>query len=221
MLSLWRTGMNYAKVYARNWDAETKSLHEMKTLLQAQYERAIQDAQKKRQPKKRANFAPLPDGELKDIRDHFLGSALYKEIGRLEAEINQEKENHQKILYKLAPLVKAEPEQCMHMLKSSSSHGYSSQGYGATTYAKGVLVPYQDRLESLGFEVHIREVNYQPGRGTFGCTSATYELWANCPAWMFDAISRCLSMEDAVASWKRRAINPLVYNPYLGDWARL
>lgn len=214
--------MNYAAIYDRNWKAEQTSINQMKVLCQEQYERAYKDAQKKRQPKARTRFKDLPEGEVAELREHFTSGALYQNIIRLEEEIKLEKENHQKILNKLATKVEMKPEQCMHRVKVASSHPYASVGYGACKYGEGVLLPYVDHLEAMGVECHIRQVNYSPGHGGFGgCASAEYELWVNIPAWQFDAASRTLSIEDAVASWKRRAINPLVYNPFFGDWARL
>lgn len=211
----------YAAVYDRTFTDERKSIRAMQANLEEQYRDAIQAEQKKRQPRKRKHFDPLPRDVQAEITEHFRSSAAYQEITRLEAEIDREEKNRETLLNTLAEHVAFVPEQCMHRVKVSSSYGYSSQGYGAMKYAKGVLEPYADRLAALGFEVYIRQVNYQPGTGQFACPSADYELWVNCPPWMFDAASRLVTMGDAVDSWKRRCINPLVYNPFLPDWARL
>ncbi|MHC4296455.1 MAG: hypothetical protein ACYS7Y_04070 [Planctomycetota bacterium] len=213
--------MNYAAIYDRNWDAEEKSIKSMKALLQEQYARAIKAKQKERQPRARTKFKDLPPEIIEEIREHYMQSALYKEVIRLEEAIKVEKANHQKILNKLATKVEMKPEPCMHRVRVSSSYAYASVGFGACKYGEGVLVPYVDHLEAMGVECHIRQVNYVPGHGFGGCPSANYELWVNVPPWQFDAASRTLKMEDAVASWKKRQINPLVYNPFFGDWARL
>lgn len=212
---------SYAAVYDRDFTDERKSILAMQQNLDAEYRAAILAEQKKRQPRKRTHFEPLADAIQEEILERFRSSATYKEIMRLDAEVDREKENREKLLTAMAEGVVFEPVECMHRVKFSSSYGYSSQGYGAMRYAKGVLEPHADHLRGLGFEVHIREVNYQPGTGQFACPSADYELWANCPPWMFDAASRRLTLGAAVDSWKARQINPLVYNPFLPDWARL
>lgn len=212
---------SYRAIYERNWTDEYKSLQAMRSQLQAEYDAALLAEKKKRQPRARTNFKPLPEDVARGILNCFQGSEAYKEILRLEAEIDHEKENRERILAAAAEYVVFEPAQCMHRVKTSSSYSYSSQGYGAMRYAKGALEPYADHLRGLAFDVHIREVNYRPAQGPWGCSSADYELWANCEPWMFDAAARTLTMGAAVASMKARSINPLVYNPFLGDWARL
>lgn len=211
--------MNYQKIYDRNWNDELKSLSAMRRQLQADYEAAILAEKKRRQPRARVNFHPPPDDVAQEILDTFMSSPMYQEILRLEAEIKREKDNRERLLDAAAGYVTFEPVECMHRLKTSSS--YSTQGYGAMTYAKGALEPYADHLRGLGFTVHIRETNQQPPQGQWGCASADYELWADCPPWMFDAARRTLTLGSAINSMKHRCINPLVYNPFLPDWCRL
>ena len=213
--------MSYQAIYDRNWDAERKSLHAMRTQLEAEYRAAILAEQKRRQPRARVNFKPLPDDVAQGILGRFRSSAMYQEILRLEEEIDQETKNRERLLDASAKDVVFEPVQCMHRVKVSYSSGYSSQGYGNCTYAKGELESYADHLRGLGFAVYIRETNYRPAEGQWGCSSCDYELWADCPPWMFDAASRTLTMGAAVASMKTRCIDPMVYDPILPDWARL
>lgn len=197
------------------------SLHVMRQQCQAQYEAELLAEQKRRQPKARKRFARLPDDVEQAIYEKIKASELYREVLRLEAEIEREEAYRDVLLNTAAERVVFKPVDCMHRLQVSYSTGWATQGYGACTYAKGSLEPYADRLRRLGFTVHIRETNYQPARGLCGCPHADYELWANCPPWMYDAAKRTLTLGDAIKSMKSRQINPLVYNPFLPDWCRL
>ncbi len=209
--------MNYQAIYNRNLDAERKSLSVISKQLQADYEAALLAEKKKRQPRARVNFKPLPEDVAQEILARFKASAMYQEFIRLDQEIDREKENRETLLNAAAKDVVFEPVECMHRLRVSYSASYSSQGYGDCTYAKGALEPYADHLRGLGFEVYIRETNYRPAEGQWGCASADYELWANCEPWMFDAACRTLTVGAAVDSMKARLLNPLVYDPILPD----
>ena len=135
--------------------------------------------------------------------------------------MDAEQKHREKLLDAMAPSVSFKPVDYFCRLKASSSYTYASQGYGACTYARGALLPWKDHLERLGFETHIRTVNARRGTGRFAVDHADFELWANCKPWMFDAACRLLSLAEGVASLKSRAINPLVYNPFLPDSCRL
>jgi hypothetical protein len=210
----------YQKVYALNWDDEYKSLRALRKEANDLYKDALRAEQKKRQPRARVHFKPLPDEVVGEIRDSILEGPLVREINRLEAELKAEQARRKTLLAMMADGIEPKHDNCMHRVSTSSSYTYNSQGYGAMGYAKGELEPWLDMLEAMGFDCHIREVNYKPPQGMFGCGSADYELWANCPEWMFDALSRGLSLDTAIDSMKRRGRNPLVYNPFLGERGR-
>lgn len=209
----------YQKVYALNWDDEYDSLRAIRKQTNDQYKDALRAEQKKRQPRARVHFKPLPEEVGAAIRDMILEGPLCQEILRLEAELQAEQARRKTLLGIMADGVEPKHDNCMHRVSTSSSHTYGPQG--AMGYAKGELEPWLDMLEAMGFDCHIRQVGYRRGKGMFACDSADYELWANCPEWMFDALSRGLSLDTAIDSMKRRAINPLVYHPFLGDRGRL
>jgi len=211
----------YQEAFDRSFDDEYKSLRRLQELVQEDFAGLLLAEQKRRQPRARVRFKDLPVCVMAQIRDEVKQSPVYKEIERLTTVLAAEEIRHGKLLQRMAPHVEMRPDTCWHLLKTSHSDSYRSQGYGALMYGRGVLEPLLDMLERLGFDTHIRQVNFQRGTGMFAIDHANYELWANCPPWMFDAAYRCLSLYDAVASMKRRCINPLVYNPFLPDECRL
>jgi hypothetical protein len=209
--------VSYAAIYDRDFTDEYESLRALREQAQTDYEDRIRAEQKRRQPRARVRFKPLPDDVMERLRDEVLSEPLCQEINRLETELEEEKERREKLLEAMAPQVAMKPDDAMHRVKTSSSYTYSTQGYGAMKYARGVLEPIADHLERLGFEVYIRQVNFRRGTGSFATDHADYELWASCPPWMFDAAYRRLTLDDAVASMKRRCLNPRVYNPFLPE----
>ena len=214
--------MSYAAIYDRNWTDEYESLRAMRQKLQSQFDEMQRAEQRRRQPRKKKNFDPLPVEVQEEMVKEIKSSAMWAEVERLEAEIKREKKDREKLLETFAPHVEMKPDKGrMCRLKTSSSCTYASQGYGAMKYAKGILEPLLDMLVAHGFEAYIRQTNYHRGTGRFAVDHCDYELWANCPPWMFDAACRQLSLADAVASMKRRCINPLVYNPFLPESCRL
>ncbi len=211
----------YKATFARDFTAEYQSLRRLRELAQEEFKGRLLAEQKRRQPRARVRFKDLPGDVLIQIRDEMKQSPIYKKIERLTKEVGDDQDRRWKLLEKLAPHVKMDPDACWHRLRTSHSGTYGSQGYGAMKYAEGILVPLVDMLERRGFECHIRQINYQRGTGMFAIDHADYELWANCQPWMFDAAHRCLSLSDSVESLKRRGINPLVYNPFLPEEYRL
>jgi hypothetical protein len=206
----------YAKVYANDNQGERGQLRAAKRQAQADFDARILDEQKRRQPRARKNFKMLPDETLEAIREEFSGTV--ERIKQIEKQLDDADERREQLFSELAPMVHMEPCAASHRLQTSSSYTYSTQGWGAMKYAKGVLVPLEDHLKRLGFEVHIRQVNHKRiGSGSFSTDHCEWELWANCEPWMFDAAERLLTLDEAVASWKSRSINFLVYNPFLAD----
>jgi len=211
----------YREVYERDYTDEQNSLFELRLLAQRNYEAALLAEKKRRQPRAKVRFKDLPKDVVTEIRDRFLNGPLVAEINRLDAEVKAEKERRERLLNLMAPTVEMKPEDCMHRVKTTTSLSYGSQGYGAQAYARGALEPIMDHMKRLGFVAEIRRTNFRRGTGQFAIDHADFELWVNCPPWMFDAAYRRLSLKDAVASMKARCINPLVYNPFLPDSCRL
>ncbi|MHC4297974.1 MAG: hypothetical protein ACYS7Y_11775 [Planctomycetota bacterium] len=216
------TNMSYESVYTRQWDDEYRSLRDMRHLAQERFNEAIKAEQKRRQPRARTRFKDLPPEVYAKIREEALNSPLVREVHRLKAELEREKETKEKLLRQMAPQVAMVPDtDAWHHVASRSSGSFSSQGYGAMKYAKGDLEVMQDMLRSRGFDSYIRMRNYRKGTGIFAIDHCDYELWANCPKWMYDAATRTYPMSAAVESMKARCLNPFVYNPFLPEECRL
>jgi hypothetical protein len=215
------TNVLYKSVFEQNFNDEHESLRAMRNTLQGRYDDMRLAEQKRRQPRKRKHFDPLPEDVQQAMIDEVKSSDMWKQMEALEVQLEVEKCNRETLLNKTAERVEMIPDDAMHRLKVSMSYSYGSQGYGAMKYARGALEPYFDMLARHGFEVHIRQANYHRETGAFAVDHCDYELWANCALWMFDAAQRCLTLGDAIDSMKRRCVNPLVYNPFLPDWARL
>jgi len=213
----------YKATFDRDFTAEYQGLRRLREIVQRDFTGRLLAEQKRRQPRARVRFKDLPEDVLIRIRDEMKQSPVYKEIERLTKAVGDEQDRREKLLKKLAPWVATKPDPMVfYRLKTSTSLSYATQGYGAMKYAKGSLEPLRDMLVALGFTVYISRVGYHRGTGMFAIDHADYVLWANCPPWMFDAAHRCLSLDDSVASLKRRCINPLVYHPMgLPEWARL
>jgi len=211
----------YQAIYQTSYNDMRANLQALREQAQAQYDERVYAGQKKRQPQARTIFNPLPEEVATEIRNDILNSPLGQEILQLDAELGNLQIRRENLLDVLAPEVEFKPDGCMHRLKIASSHTYSSQGYGAKKYARGELLPLVDRLEVLGFTAHVRTVNERHSASLFSVDHADFELWADCEPWMFDAMVRTLSLTDAVASMKQRALNPLVYNPFLPGSCRL
>lgn len=169
----------------------------------AEFGAAIDAEKRRRQPNRKLENCDMLEDEFVEplassIRSRYRIAELIEEKKRFDAERRAE-------LERLCRDVLPVPDAGWYCLRVASTSTYSSQGYGAGTYAKASLFPLQKRLDALQFRTEIKE--------TFAGV-AQYELWANCPLWMADAIDRTITWRDALKAYGR-TINPAVYNPFM------
>jgi len=164
------------------------------------------DAEKKRlQPRRKKRDDP-PVEWLQDLRSELF--TKYK-INDLDEQVKAAENVRLKKLSELSCLVEFSCDQvCMHRNEVSFVDSYRSVGWGAAKYAKAQLLPMYSLLQSLGFELHIREV--------FGYLSHLdgYALWSNCVDWMYDAAKHRLTWE-IISKAIGRTVNPQVLYPFL------
>lgn len=138
-------------------------------------------------------------------------------IDELDAEVERLTKERDDKLNTLAETVDFLPQEAICKVDSCSTNTYRSQGYGMHTYAKGFILPMEDKLKKMGFEAEIRFAKLEDGeRGMYNCGDyGDYELWANCPPWMYDAATRVATMQESLDYWKAHYVDALVYNPFL------
>jgi hypothetical protein len=182
-----------------------------KETAQKEFTQLLLQEQKRRQPKKK-NLDPLDDAFIEALKNRLL--TKYK-ISEYDAQLAKQKKEREDLLWSLAkqvtPIVGGEPQ----LLDTSSTYSYSSQGYGAGKYARGALTPHHTTLTSLGFTAELRFVPYETNGSLRNSGDGTYELWANCPVWMADAIFKAMRMEDILRIMKSNHVNVRVYYPFL------
>lgn len=179
---------------------------------------ARQEAEKKRL-KRRKPLSIIKDGALlKALKEELL--AKHKPaVDAAEQAWKDAKKRRADTLLELAGSVTFTPTGPMVELRSSWTSSYETQGYGKHSYAKGALAAMEAALKARGFSTEIRyEQTHDGGRGMFSTgAGGEYTLCANCPEWMFDALSCVVTLEDVIAAQKAAGVNPLVYNPFLPD----
>jgi len=174
-----------------------------------------QDAeQRKRQPKAKKSFKPLPAEWIDTLRDELLVKYNIAEDDKHLRTLEQEREEN---LERLAPDVVFDSDP-FNWYRNATSHTgtYRSQGYGMHSYAKAALKPMLVWLKELGFVAEIRwKVQLSSCKGRYDCGDiGQYELWSNAPDWQFDAAQRRLTFETASKAMGR-TVNPQVFNPFL------
>jgi len=168
--------------------------------------------QKRRQPRAKKRFKPLPEDVHNEIyekhREPFM--ALYKQFELYKELLNEQ-------LDKLAHTVLFIRDPCvMNRVKVSCSSTFSSQGYGAHTYAKGALLPLKATLDKLGFTTHIRAVVITRGRTAIigdPYVVTDYELWADAPHWMVCAAKYKQTITEAANLLAKERLHPQVIYP--------
>lgn len=213
----------YKSVFDRDFTGSTNSLRAMQGLLQDKLDILVRMEQKKREPRQRKHFERLPKEEYDKLVEEVKNCPMWGEQDRLAELIKGDQDRKERLLQELYPKVRHCPIDQFNLLKTSSSYSYATQGYGAMKYAEGVLSPLMDFLPTLGYSVHLRKVRCeQVSAGhSMSIDHATFELWANCELWAYDAAKRSLKLPAIIQSLKDRQINPLVYHPGLPDWCRL
>jgi hypothetical protein len=156
-----------------------------------------------------------------------LRAELFAEHGIdvVQDKIKDLEEQREQELQELALKVEFEPDPVwLYYFRGCRVGTYSTQGYGAHTYASASVKPLHDKLISVGFDSSIWYQGYKeearPANGNdsggYGGTGE-YQVWANADEWQTDAVSRLITLADMSKSWGR-TINPLVINPFLPDW---
>ena len=175
----------------------------------------IEAERKARTPKRRKKLVELPEEWYTALRQELF---VKHKIEELDAKQKQLRDTRDEKLSTLCKGVEFEPTSDIQKLDSSSTSTYRSQGYGMHKYAEGALKPMKDALDRKGFTTEIRWKLLFKSDNSKWSTGDTgdYELWANCPPWMYDALERVTTMQDWLDTYKKDAgLNPLVYNPFL------
>jgi len=106
--------------------------------------------------------------------DRVRASHLHDEYQRLCGELEAEEDRRDQLLNQLALKVELKPHAAMYWVSRVSVYPERPSFMDSMKY----LSPIKEMLEEHGFETHVRSTEKQ------------YELWANCPPWMVDAIDR-------------------------------
>lgn len=170
---------SYANTYAQHWDHEYQSLDRLKRLAEVKYAKALKAEQWCMcLGNVVAILPPLTQATVDRIRRKVLMSPLCLEIAMLEQVIAEEQRRKERVLDTMAPMVTMIP---------NTKAMYHVDG----AFNSAPLVRFRDMLYlGYGFKTFIRKVNLQGGLYVF-------ELWCNCPKWMYDAVCRRMSNEKA------------------------
>jgi len=153
----------YENVFNRSLDAEKAGLAAMQRQLRLRFEELLA-----------GEGAPENTEKRQRAMDRVRASHLHDEYQRLCDELEAEEDRQDQLLNTLAPKVELKPHDTMYRVGQVSADVPRPPYLEAVAY----LTPIQEMLEERGFETYIR---FAGGR---------YELWANCPPWMVDAIDR-------------------------------
>jgi len=159
---------------------------------------------KKRQPRRRKNFDPLPTEWLATLRQSLFER---HKIPERQEEIKVKGEEAEQLMEKLASDVRfVGDDNQWWVVYSCSTSTYGSQTQ-PHFYAKSACKPLEAQLHSLGLtaEIHYQQ-HYKYG--------GDYQLWANCPPWMADAAKRQLTW-DTVSKAVGRTANVCALYPGL------
>lgn len=214
----------YQKTFeARELEAFRQQRITARKAAQAEWNDAIAAEQKRLAPPKKGRKkqpeVKLPDEFLDNLRAELF--AKHK-IEWFDEELKRLEDERTTKLNELADAVILGKHTEMVKLDSSNTSSFRSQGYGMHKYAKGVLIPMQEKLNALGYTTEIRFKLWFKGEGRWNCgDTGDYELWANCLPWMYDAIERRTTYQEVLLSRKKFGVNNLVYNPFLSEAAAL
>ena len=160
-------------------------------------------------------FKILDKETIDKLREPF--SKIVSERYELQKSIKEEMNNR---LEEFAKTYVVEPSQAMWLILESSSANYTSQGFGASKYAKAKLKEPEMLLNLYGFQAEIKEKNESFFNDRWGVTYRDYELWAKLTPfdyYMFKEQEQFISVLNwAVLCWKN-GTNPKVYFPFLSD----
>jgi hypothetical protein len=129
-------------------------------------------------------------------------------------ELLQRRINNTKAL--LEAQVDVTPLDVWHVVKSSCTADFGSQGYGAGKYAHGSLLPAKAALLNAGIECHIRVYETQPVKqDAYGhwYESERFELWAPIEPELLSYVILNFG-EDARSVHQKHGLNHKVYDPF-------
>lgn len=191
-----------------------KEVWDRRTAVENEYRELCVAEQKRRQPKKKKNFADLPEEWYEPLRQELLLKCRYAED---EATIKKMKEDRQKLLAELADSVELIGDPLnWWKVETSCTSTYSTQTCPGK-YAKAIIQPLHDYLNSKGLIAEIRWSLWFTAQGRYSTgDTGEYQVWANCPLWMADAAERQITWEFMSRSMGR-TVNLKVYNPFMSD----
>lgn len=192
--------------YRRWFNRDFKGLRDKAQTIEQEFARVrnarVLARQRVLHPTKKKNFPILTETEFKQILEtlreewawaHPLGKTIYTAMAVKEAR-----------LCELAAHVTIVTEECMYRVQISATSDYSTQTQ-PNFYAKSSLTPYDMALQKRGIATHVRYVqrwanpsHYSPLGGVLATSGGDYELWANIPKWMADAIFRNITVDEAL-----------------------
>jgi len=153
----------YENVFNRTLDNEKARLGAVQRQLRLLYEELLIEEGEPENTEKRQRAI-----------DRLKASRLHADYQRLCDELEAEENRQDELLNKLAPKISFQLHETMYLLREIMLDTPCPPGTNPSTY----LEPTQEMLDYHGFSSHVRT------------TDRSYELWANCPPWMMDAIHR-------------------------------
>ena len=105
---------------------------------------------------------------------------------------------------------------CVYTLYASTGTWvYSSQGFGALTYAANAAQMQADKLRYYDIPTHIQKISRD--RDQWGIEHADFNIWAQADSRTCEVIRRknSLPLREWVKLCWKRGVNPRVYQPFL------
>jgi hypothetical protein len=153
----------YLTVFNRTLDSEKESLAALQRQLRWRYEEFLVE-----------EGAPENTEKRQCAMGRVKASHLQDEYQRLCGELEAESTRRDQLLNKLAPRIDLKPQVGMYRVQQVTINAPCPPGTNARAY----LTPIQETLGQYGFSSYVRVTDHH------------YELWANCPPWMMDAMDR-------------------------------
>lgn len=211
--------ISYEKVYEiynkKPWYMKTEDVFKLafsffSILYQDRFNEELRNEFKKLYPKrKKIDLNLLPDDIVNPLREKYENYCVSAYL-KTKKQINI----LASILNGIAESIEIIPSDTMMVVDSANSSTYSSQGWGASKYAKGSLMGKYSLLEGKGYKVEIRE-----NKETSSKYVTYYDLYCNLEKWQVDCVLR--RDKQTVGDWAmscwEKGLNPKVLNPFLDD----
>lgn len=152
----------------------TEQMSQLKTDGDAAFRARIVAEQKRLYPKKKKNIPDLP----KEFIDALIAelSPIYVRYYSILWKCREALEIFRRVYAATVPMVPN--DKLWTPVKEASMSSYSSQGWGASKYAKDSLVPYAGTFKRLGFRVDTKFVSTPIEHSKY--THDRWQLTANC-----------------------------------------